>query len=76
MKIRKIFFLTNKQKKLWIKVNKWSSDKKIKPDQIFFSDEIKIYLNPFLNGSIRLSEKNQDKLGNTDVYQLIHKPKK
>ena len=52
------------------------SDKKIKPNQIFFSDEFKIYLNPFLNGSIRLSEKNQDKLGNTGAYQLIHKPKK
>ena len=52
------------------------SDKKIKPNQIFFSDEIKIYLNQFVNSSIRLSEKNQDKLGNTGAYQLRHRPKK
>ena len=53
-------------------------DKKIKPDQIFFSDETKIDLSPFLNDSIRLSKKNQDKLkeGNPGAYELINRPQK
>ena len=56
-KIRKVFFLTNEQKKERVKFCKWILDKKIKHNQIFFSDETKIDLSPFLNDSIRLSKK-------------------
>ena len=77
-KIRKVFFLTNEQKKERVKFCKWILDKKIKHDQIFFSDETKIDLSPFLNDSIRLSKKNQDKLkeGNAEAYELINRPQK
>ena len=77
-KIRKVFFLTNEQKKKRLKFCKSIIAKNIKNDQIFFSDETKIDLSPFLNDSIRLSKENQDKLkkGDEAAHELINRPKK
>lgn len=68
----------SKRRKKRKKFCKWILNKKIKPDQIFFSDETKIDLSPFLIRSIRLSEKNQDKMkeGNAGTYELINRPQK
>jgi len=51
-------------------------NKKIRGNQIFFTDETKIDLSPFLNDSIRLSLNNQEKLkqGKEEAFQLIMIP--
>ena len=52
--------------------------RKIKGEQIFFTDETKIDMAPFLNDSIRLSKENQEKLksGDEEAFKLVNKPEK
>ena len=61
-KVRRVFFLNEVQKKERIKFCENILNRKIRGDQIFFTDETKIDLAPFLNDSIRLSLNNQEKL--------------
>ena len=49
-------------------------DKKIKPEQIFFSDESKIELGSFTNDSIRLDPQKQK--WNEETYNLINRKQK
>ena len=53
-------------------------NKKIKGEHIFFTDETKIDMAPFLNDSIRLSLENQRKLknGEEEAFKLVNKPEK
>ena len=77
-KVRRVFFLNEVQKKERIKFCENILNRKIRGDQIFFTDETKIDLAPFLNDSIRLSLNNQEKLkqGKEEAFQLINKPEK
>ena len=77
-KVRRVFYLNEKQKKERLKFCEDILDKKIKGDQIFFTDETKIDMAPFINDSIRLSRENQEKLksGDEEVFKLINKPEK
>ena len=73
-KVRRVFFLNEVQKKERIKFCENILNRKIRGDQIFFTDETKIDLAPFLNDSIRLSLNNQEKLkqGKEEAFQLIN----
>ena len=53
-------------------------NRRIKGDQIFFTIETKIDLASFLNNSIRLSVKNQEKLkkGEEETFKLVNKTEK
>ena len=77
-KVRRVFYLNDKQKKERVKFCENILNKRIKGEQIFFTDETKIDMAPFLNDSIRLSLENQKKLksGNEDAYKLMNKPEK
>ena len=77
-KVRRVFFLSEDQKKERIKFCESILKRKIKGEQIFFTDETKIDMAPFLNDSIRLSKENQEKLksGEEEAFKLINKPEK
>ena len=77
-KVRRVFYLNDKQKKERVKFCESVLNKRIKGEHIFFTDETKIDMAPFLNDSIRLSLENQKKLksGNEDAYKLMNKPEK
>lgn len=77
-KVRRVFYLNDKQKKERVKFCESILNKRIKGEQIFFTDETKIDMAPFLNDSIRLSLENQKKLksGNEDAYKLVNKQEK
>ena len=51
---------------------------KISGEHIFFTDETKIELLPFLNDSIRLSMENQKKIkmGEEEAFKLMNKQEK
>ena len=53
-KVRRVFYLNDKQKKERVKFCESILNKRIKGEQIFFTDETKIDMTPFLNDSIRL----------------------
>ena len=61
-KIRKAFFLNNKQKKQRVDFCKKVIERGLSGDQIMFSDETKIDMNPFIGESIRLTKVTQNKL--------------
>ena len=53
-------------------------EKKIKGDNIFFTDETKIDMSPYTNDSIRLTNESKIKLkrGELEVYDLINRQEK
>ena len=53
-------------------------EKKIKGDNIFFTDETKIDMSPYTNDSIRLTNESKIKLkrGDLEVYDLINRQEK
>ena len=57
-KVRPVFYLSDDQKKERVKFCENILNKKIKGEHIFFTDETKIDMAPFLNDSIRLSLEN------------------
>ena len=77
-KIKKVFFLNQKQKDQRLTFCQKILDKGIKGEEIFFTDETKIELGSFINDHIRLSKENQQKLirGDEDAYNLINRPQK
>ena len=76
--MRRVFFLSEEQKKERIKFCESILKRKIKGEQIFFTDETKIDMAPFLSDSIRLSKENQEKLksGEEEAFKSVNKPKK
>ena len=77
-KVRRVFYLNEKQKKDIVKFCESILNRKIKGEQILFTDETKIDMAPFLNHSLRLSKKNQEKLksGDEEAFKLVNKPEK
>ena len=77
-KVRPVFYLSDDQKKERVKFCENILNKKIKGEHIFFTDETKIDMAPFLNDSIRLSLENQRKLknGEEEAFKLVNKPEK
>ena len=69
--MKSIFFLTNEQKAKRVEFSKYIIEKNINYDQIFWTDETKIYLSQYVNDNIRLSEDYQKKLkiGDPDDYK-------
>ena len=65
-KIRKVFHLTKEQKEKRKNFCQMILEKKIRPEQIFFSDESKIDLSPFTHDFIRLDPKK--KYRSRDLY--------
>ena len=61
-KIKKVFYLNEKQKDERLKFCKMILDRGITGKQIFFTDETKIEMGSYLNDHIRLSKDNQEKL--------------
>ena len=76
--IRKVFFLSKEQQKKRIEFCEMILNKKWTEKDFFFSDETQIDLFNYVNDSIRLSKKNEDKLkkGELDIYDLITRPQK
>ena len=76
-KIRKVFYLSETQKKERVKFCEMIL-KKYKKGNIFWTDETQIDLCNFTRDYIRLSKENKEKLakGELDVYELITRPKK
>ena len=77
-KIKKVFYLNQKQKDERLKFCKMMLEKGITGEQIFFTDETKIEMGSYINDHIRLSKENQEKLktGDENVFQLINRPQK
>ena len=61
-KIRKVFYLTNEQKKERVKFYEKMLEMGITGKQIMFTDETQIKNDSFINDSIRLSPENKEKL--------------
>ena len=72
-KIRKVFFLSEENKKKRIEFCEKILEKNLKAEQIFFSDESNIDLGSFTNDSIRLDPQTK---WNQDTYELINRPQK
>ena len=72
-KIRKVFYLSDENKRKRFEFCKKILEKNIKPEQLFFSDESRIELGSFTNDSIRLGPKIE---WNEDKYNLINKSEK
>ena len=77
-KIKKVFYLNQKQKEQRLKFCQMILEKGIKGEQIFFTDETKIEMGSNINDHIRLSKENQQKLveGDEDAYKLVNRPQK
>ena len=77
-KIKKVFYLNEKQKDERLKFCKMILDRGITGKQIFFTDETKIEMGSYLNDHIRLSKDNQEKLkkGDENIFKLINRPQK
>ena len=74
-KVRRVFYLNEIQKKKRIEFCESILKRKIKGEQILFTDETKMDMAPFLNDSIK---KNQEKLksGDEEAFKLVNKPEK
>ena len=71
--MRKIFYLSEANKRKRVEFCKKILEKNIKPEQLFFSDESRIELGSFTNDSIRLDPETE---WNEDKYNLINRPEK
>ena len=70
-KIRKVFYLSEKQKEERVKFCKMIPEKEITEKYMFWTDETQIDLCNFFDDEIRLSRDNQKKLekGYLDIYE-------
>ena len=77
-KVKRVFFLTDDQKRQRIEFCEKMLKKGIKGGNIFFSDETKIDMGSYFNDSIRLTKENKEKLkkGSQEVYNLINRPQR
>ena len=77
-KIRKCFFITEKQNGERVKFCKNILSRGLSFKDIMFTDETKIDLGSYSNDFIRLSPKTREKLkeGKEDAYNLINRPLK
>ena len=77
-KIRKVFHLTNKQKKERVEFCEKMLEMGISGKQILFTDETQIKTGSFINDSIRLSPENKEKLktGKKEAFDLINRAEK
>ena len=77
-KIRKVFHLTNKQKKERVEFCESMLEKDISGIQIMFTDETQIKTGSFIKDSIRLSPENKEKLktGKKEAFELINRAEK
>ena len=77
-KIRKVFHLTNKQKKERVEFCKKMLEMGISGKQIMFTDETQIKTGSFMKDSIRLSAENKEKLktGKKEAFELINRAEK
>ena len=77
-KIKKVFYLNQRQKDEWLKFCKTMLEKGIIAGQIFFTDVTKNEMGSYKNGHIILSKENQkkSKSGDEDVFNLINRPQK
>ena len=77
-KIRKSFYLTEKQKEERVKFCKDILSRGLTYKDIMFTDETKIELGSYTNDLIRLSPKTREKLkeGKEEAYNLINRPLK
>ena len=73
-KIRKVFYLSDIQKKNRCDFCQKILAKKLKPEQIFFTDESKVELGPFTHDYIRL-DPNLNRL-DKKTYDLLNRPTK
>ena len=73
-KIRKVFYLSDIQKKKRCDFCQKILAKKLKPEQIFFTDESKVELGPFTHDYIRL-DPNLNRL-DKKTYDLLNRPTK
>ena len=72
-KLRKVFYLSTEHVEKRCEFCRMILDKKLKPEQIFFTDESKVDLGPFTNDLIRISPK---KKLDEEIYKLINRPTK
>ena len=74
-KIRKVFYLSEKNKEQRFQFCKMILERKINFDEIMFTDESKISMGSYTHDFIRLDPKDQEKLktGERDVYSLINR---
>ena len=73
-KIRKVFYLSEKQKKKRLDFCEAILNRHLKPEQIFFTDESKVELGSFTRDSIRLDP--EKKKWDQETYKLINRPQK
>ena len=77
-KVKRVFYLTEDQKKQRIEFCEKMLDKGIKGGNIFFSDETKIDMGSYFNDYIRLTKENKEKLkkGSEEVFNIINRPQR
>ena len=77
-KIKKVFYLNEKQKKQRMQFCQDILKKGITGDQMFFIDETKIEMGPYINDSIRLTKESKEKLkkGQKEAFDLVNRPQR
>ena len=77
-KVKKVFYLTKKQKEKRIKFCEEMIKRKISGKKIFFTDETKVSMGSYTKDLIRLSDDTIKKLknGEEDSFDIINRPEK
>ena len=77
-KIKKVFYLSEKQKQKRVEFCKLMLEKGISGQQILFTDETRIEMGSFIHDSIRLSKETTKNLkkGDKDAFKLINRPER
>ena len=77
-KIKRTFFLSKENKKRRVEFCQKMLSRKIKGNQILFTDETAIDMGSYTNDSIRLSKENREKLrkGEKEAFDLINREEK
>ena len=77
-KIKRVFFLTKRQKTERVAFCREILKRQISGKQILFTDETKIELGSFINDSIRVSEETKEKLkkGETEAFEKLNRPQR
>ena len=75
-KIKKVFFLTPKQKQKRVEFCQDMLKKNISGEQIIFTDETRFEIGSYIHDSIRLSKETNQKLkeGQKEAFELINRP--
>ena len=77
-KIKKVFYLTQKQKQKRVDFCQDMLKKNISGEKIIFTDETRIEMGSYIHDSIRLSKETNQKLkeGQKDAFELINRPRR